>query len=48
MKSLTFHIRKNHLNPALTGGWIEMTDPGSPRSPVQRSRRTQKGGRLKP
>lgn len=38
-------FRKNHLNPALALGLIEMTDPTSPRSPVQRYRVTEKGQR---
>ena len=29
-------FRKNHLNPALASGLIEMTEPESPRSPTQR------------
>lgn len=41
-------FRKNYLNPALAAGWIEMTDPDSPRSPVQRYRLTPKGRRPKP
>jgi Fic family protein len=39
-------FRKNHLNPALALGLIEMTDPASPRSPVQRYRVTEKGQRI--
>ncbi|CAN7252234.1 hypothetical protein LJR071_001022 [Pseudomonas sp. LjRoot71] len=30
---------KNYLKPALQAGLIEMTDPASPRSPVQQYRR---------
>lgn len=41
-------FRKNHLSPALALGLIEMTDPASPRSPVQRYRLTAKGKRMKP
>ena len=36
-------FRKNYLNPALAGGWIERTQPDSPRSPTQRYRLTVKG-----
>jgi Fic family protein len=36
-------FRNNYLNPALALGLIEKTDPGSPRSPTQRYRLTQKG-----
>ena len=39
-------FRKNHLNPALALGLIEMTDATSPRSPVQRYRVTEKGHRI--
>ena len=38
-------FRKNYLNPALAGGWIERTQPDSPRSPTQRYRLTSKGHR---
>lgn len=38
-------FRKNYLYPALDGGWIERTQPGSPRSPTQRYRLTGKGQR---
>jgi len=34
-------FRKNYLNPALAAGWIEMTEPSSPRSPTQRYRLTK-------
>ncbi|WP_235187710.1 Fic family protein [Methylobacter tundripaludum] len=27
-------FRKNYLNPALDGGWLERTQPDSPRSPT--------------
>jgi hypothetical protein len=37
------NFRKNYLNPALKGGWIEHTQPHSPRSPTQRYRLTAKG-----
>ena len=36
-------FRNNYLNPALEGGWIERTQPDSPRSPPQRYRLTGKG-----
>lgn len=36
-------FRENYLNPALTGGWVERTQPDSPRSPTQRYRLTHKG-----
>jgi len=36
-------FRKNYLNPALDEGWIERTQPDSPRSPTQRYRLTDKG-----
>jgi len=39
-------FRKNYLRPALDAGWIEMTNPQSPRSPAQRYRITG-SGRLK-
>lgn len=35
-------FRAHYLNPALAAGWIEMTDPNAPRSPMQKYRRTQK------
>ena len=38
-------FRGNYLNPALAGGWIEYTQPHSPRSPTQRYRLTSKGKR---
>lgn len=38
-------FRKNYLNPALEGSWIERTQPDSPRSPTQRYRLTGKGQR---
>ena len=36
-------FRKNYLNPALEGNWIERTQPDSPQSPTQRYRLTPKG-----
>lgn len=36
-------FRDNYLNPALDGGWLERTQPGSPRSPTQRYRLSKKG-----
>jgi len=35
-------FRAHYLSPALAAGWIEMTDPQAPRSPMQKYRRTQK------
>ncbi len=40
-------FRKIHLDPALASGWIERTQPDSPRSPTQRYRLTEKGRRLR-
>ncbi len=40
-------FRKNHLNPALAAGFLEMTEPDSPRSPTQRYRLTEKARLLK-
>lgn len=39
-------FRKNHLNPALAAGLIEMTEPDSPRSPTQSYRLTDRGENL--
>lgn len=39
-------FRKDHLNPALASGVMEMTAPDSPRSPTQRYRLTNKGRRV--
>lgn len=39
-------FRENYLNPALAGGWLERTQPGSPKSPTQRYRLTKKGKTL--
>ena len=36
-------FRNNYLNPALVAGLIEMTNPASPRSPVQKYRLTTRG-----
>lgn len=36
-------FRGNYLNPALAVGLIEMTDPASPRSPVQKYRLSAHG-----
>ncbi len=36
-------FRKNYLRPALKGGWIEMTQPQSPNSPMQKYRLSEKG-----
>jgi Fic family protein len=38
-------FRQNYLAPALEDGWIERTQPQSPRSPTQRYRLTEKGRR---
>ena len=38
-------FRKNYLSPALDGGWIERTQPDSPRSPTQRYHLTNKARR---
>lgn len=38
-------FRKNYLTPALEGGWVERTQPNSPRSPTQRYRLTGKAGK---
>ncbi len=40
-------FRKNYLRPALAGGWIEMTQPESPNSPLQKYRLTAKGRKLR-
>lgn len=39
-------FRKNYLNPALAAGLVEMSDPDSPRSPVQKYRLTASGRAL--
>lgn len=38
-------FREHYLLPALAAGHLEMTDPGSPRSPAQKYRRAQKATR---
>ncbi len=38
-------FRKNHLNPAIAGGWVVPTQPDSPRSPTQRYRLTARARR---
>jgi Fic family protein len=47
MKSLKLKDRvnfsKNYLEPALSEGLIEMTEPNSPKSPTQKYRLTEKG-----
>ncbi len=46
MKALGFShrptFRANYLNPAMEGGWLDRTQPGSPRSPTQRYRLSEK------
>jgi len=36
-------FRSNYLHPALSLGFIEMTQPDSPKNPTQKYRLTQKG-----
>ncbi len=38
-----FHFRDSYLNPGLKSGFIEMTQPNSPKSPTQKYRLTSKG-----
>lgn len=38
-------FRNHYLNPALAAGLVEMIDPDSPRSPVQKYRLTAQGAR---
>jgi Fic family protein len=38
-------FRNNYIDPALEGGWLERTNPESPRSPRQKYRLTSKGKR---
>jgi len=40
-------FRKNYLKPALADGWIEMTQPESPNSPMQKYRLSEKGRKLR-
>lgn len=35
-----------YLNPATSGGFVEMTQPNSPKSPTQKYRLTDKGKKL--
>ena len=37
-------FRQSYLNPAISGGFVELTQPNSPKSPTQRYRLTAKGG----
>lgn len=50
MKTLKLKDRMNfskkYLEPALSAGFIEMTEPDSPKSPIQKYRLTEKGRRL--
>ncbi|MBF0245709.1 MAG: Fic family protein [Planctomycetes bacterium] len=39
-------FRQNYLTPAIEAGFIERTQPDSPRSPTQRYRLTARGGRI--
>ena len=39
-------FREHYLNPALDQGWIERTQPESPRSPTQKYRLTAEGRAL--
>ena len=45
MAALNFASRdkflKNYLSPALKAGFVEMTDPNSPKSPKQRYRKVK-------
>jgi Fic family protein len=36
-------FRKNYLTPALKAGWVEQTEPNSPKSPTQRYRLSRQG-----
>ena len=45
MKSRPMFLN-NYLTPALKAGYIEMTQPNSPKSPTQRYRLTEAGRRL--
>ncbi len=40
-------FRKNYLKPALAAGWIEMTQPETPNSPMQKYRLSEKVRRLR-
>jgi Fic family protein len=50
MKALKLKDRvnfsKNYLEPTLSAGFIEMTEPDSPKSPTQKYRLTEKGRKL--
>lgn len=41
-------FRKNYLDPALEAGYVEMTQPDSPRSPTQKYRLTRAGQSVTP
>ena len=50
MQSLKLNHRPtlfyDYLKPAIEGGFVEMTQPDSPKSPTQKYRLTKKGERL--
>jgi ATP-dependent DNA helicase RecG len=50
MKALKLKDRvnfaKNYIEPALSAGFVEMTEPDSPKSPTQKYRLTEKGRKL--
>lgn len=37
------NFQETYLNPAIENGFVEMTQPNSPKSPTQKYRLTQKG-----
>jgi ATP-dependent DNA helicase RecG len=45
LKSQT-NFRECYLDPALAGGWVDMTQPDSPQSPTQKYRLTDAGRRI--
>jgi len=40
------HFRNAYLKPAIEKGWVEMTQPDSPKSPTQKYRLTANGRNL--